>query len=497
MHRTPSLAGLRRHHSICPREMKSMALFPKPCLPAVLLSAALTAWFHGAQAQTPAGTPLSFEAAWNRVKSQSDKLAAAQAAVDHKALQEQGIEGLGRPSLSLGAASFAYSAHLDVSLDPVNQKLAQASGQMPVPLQNLPVPQSMPQLPAMYSYKKESTGSSASLSGIWPLYEGGAAEAARSLVGAQRDEAFADLLHTRFELGTLLTQRYFGAQLAAKAAGLREAALHNVSEHDAAAEKMLQGGLISKVERLQVRAAFEDARRNALKAREDANLAAAALARTLKLDGQVQAQTPLFVLSMPVESLGHFTEAALRNHPGLAKVAAKKSQAIALHEGQGAGRKPQVFVFGQHGLEEKNPDWVAGIGLRWTLYNGLDNSKLDAASAQQVAQAELTDAQARSDIALLVERNWRLLEQARRQFASLQPSVDLSLELLRLRKAAVREGTGTALELMDAETNAAKIQTERAQAAYEFDLALANLLESCGLSEDYATYVARADILVE
>lgn len=458
-------------------------------------SVATAAWAQAPVA--PAAQSLSFEAAWERVRTYSDKLAAAQSAVDQKALQREGIEGLRRPHVSLNAAAFAYSATLDVSLDSVNQKLAQIEGRLPIPLANLPIPLPPLQLPAMYSYTRESSATTASVSAVMPLYEGGAINAVRSMVGAQTDEARADMLRTQYELVTLLTQRYFGSQLAAKASSLRDAALRNVTQHDAAAEKMLQAGVISRIERLQVRAAFEDAKRNALKAHDDAELASVALARTLKLQGSVAANTPLFVYSHSVGTLPFFTEAALLQHPGLAKVAAKKAQAQSLHDGEEAIRKPQLFAFGQHELKEKTPDWVAGIGLRWTLYDGLDHDKLSAASEKQIAQADLTDAQARSDIALLVERNWRLVEQAQRQFQSTQSSTELALELLRLRTAAVREGTGTTLDLMDAETNAAKVQTERAQSAYEFDLALANLLESCGLSDEYAGYVARADVWME
>ncbi|OGB30948.1 MAG: transporter [Burkholderiales bacterium RIFCSPLOWO2_12_FULL_61_40] len=469
-------------------------------LPALCKSLALclaSAPLLSALAQNIEPQKLSFDAAWNRVKDTSEKLAAAQAAMDHKTLQGEGLQGLGGPSVSVSGAAFAYSAHLDVSLDPINQRLTQISQQLPVPLENLPIPLPVPQFPAMYSYKKEDTAATASVSTVWPIYLGGATDAVRGLVGAQADEALADVQRTSHELATQLAQRYFGAQLAAKAASLREAAVRNVERHDQAAEKMLAAGVLSRVERLQVRAAFEDARRNALKARDDAELASVALARTVHTDGTVAPQTALFVLTQPLQGLPYFTEAALNHHPGLAKVAAKKAQAQRLHEGEEAARKPQVFAFGQHQIKDKNPDWAAGIGAKWTLFDSLGRDKLSAASEQQIRQAEHMDLQARSDIALLVERNWKVLEQARRQFLSVQTAVDLAQELLRLRTAGLKQGTSTTLELMDAETNSAKVQTERAQAAYEYTVALAHLLESCGLSEEYGAYVARADVWVQ
>ncbi|MBI3531397.1 MAG: transporter [Curvibacter sp. PD_MW3] len=450
------------------------------------------AFAHPAASQAQ---PLSFESAWQRLLSGSDKLAAAQSAVDSKRLQGEGLKGLGGPVVSVTGASYVYNANLNINLDPVNQGIAQATQSLPAPLKNVPI--SVSPLPSQYIYNRHESATNASVSAIWPIYAGGAADSMRGFVKAQGDEAQADAARTSHELATLLAQRYFGAQLAVRAARLRAAARDNVARHDSTAERLLAAGLISRIERLQAQSAYEEAKRNALKAQDDADMAMLALARTIKVAGPVEALSPLFVISQPLEPLPHFTDAALRLHPGLDKVAAKKAQAEQLHEGEEAMRRPQVFAFGQHQIKSDNPDWVAGIGVRWTLWDAVNRDTLAAASLKQVEQAERTDAQARNDIALLVEKNWRALENARRQFLGQQTSAELAAEVLRLRTAALREGTGTALELIDAETNMAKVQTERAQAAYEYVMALANLLESCGLSEEFSAYMARADVRVE
>jgi outer membrane protein TolC len=46
----------------------------------------------------------------------------------------------------------------------------------------------------------------------------------------------------------------------------------------------------------------------------------------------------------------------------------------------------------------------------------------------------------------------------------------------------------------DARVNLAKTETERVQAAYEYVMALARLLEACGQPEWLAGYAASADI---
>lgn len=438
---------------------------------------------------------LSFESALARVKAGSDQLAASQAGVDSKNLQAQALQRLGGPVVSLSAAAYAYNLNLGLNLDPVNQSLSQLGQQLAIPLQSLHM--SLPQFPSSYLYNRADSGTTRSISAIWPIYTGGVNEAARAFVQAQAEEARADADKTGHEVTTLLVQRYFGAQLAVKAATLRQAALDDIAQHDGATAKMLAAGVVARVERLQAQAAFEEARRNAKKAQSDAELAAVALAHMVKSQTLGPLATPLFVLTQPIEPLSHFLDEALTRHPGLAKVSAKQAQAEQLHHGQEGLRKPQVFVFGQHDLKLGDADWVGGVGVRWTLFDSIDRDTLAAASNKKIEQVAYAERQARSDITLLVEKNWRTLEQARQQFLATEPGVVLAQEVLHLRTAALRAGTGTALELMDADVNLAKVATERAQVAYDYVYALASLLESCGLSEQFSAYASRADVRVE
>lgn len=288
----------------------------------------LGAVWGGLALAQPAGSaplPMGFETAWEQLRAHSGKLAAAQSALQGKQLQAEGLLGLGGPSVAVSAATYSYNANLTLDLDPINQRLAQLGQQFQAPMAGVPVtPVIVGSLPQSYTYNHHGSGNTASVSLMWPLYVGGATQAARALVAAQGDEAQADAQRTGHELMTLLVQRYFGAQLAARAASLRQAAYGNVQEHDRAVEKMLAAGVVSRVERLQARAAVEDARRNALKAQDDAELSSIALARTVGASAQVIPQSPLFVWSTPVQPMDYFLQAALQHHPGLAKVAAKK-----------------------------------------------------------------------------------------------------------------------------------------------------------------------------
>lgn len=96
-----------------------------------------------------------------------------------------------------------------------------------------------------------------------------------------------------------------------------------------------------------------------------------------------------------------------------------------------------------------------------------------------------------------MEKNWLAVEQARRQFLAMAAGIELAQEVLRLRQAGLREGTSTPLDLIDAQVNLAKVQTEQAQAANDYVTALAQLLESSGQSDEFPAYMARADVKVQ
>ena len=466
------------------------------CVPltlSLLMAAALPSLV---QAQTaPAAHSLSFEQARAALFERSEQLAASSKAVDSARLRREGMEGLGGPSVAVIGLGYRYSANVDLDLDPARRALGNGLSLLPPQLGGAVA--QLPSLPSNYNLQRKNTAASASLAAVWPLYMGGLGNAVRSELDAMTDEAMADAASSADQLQTLLVQRYFTSQLAERAATLRQRALEGVRAHDDAAQRMLKAGVIAQVERLQASAALADAQQQSRKADDDARLARSALVRTVHANGAVRPSSPLFVSSEALPPLQRFLDSAQSRHPGLSKVAAKRRQAESLHDATEALRKPQVLAFG---LREVNtsgkPNWVAGVAVRWALWDSIDRDKLSAAGQRKVEQAELTDAQVRSDIGLLVEKNWLAVEQSRSQYLSGQAQENLARELLRLRQAGLREGTSTALDLIDAQLNLAKVQTERASVANQYVQALAALLESTGQADEFSRYMARADIQI-
>jgi outer membrane protein TolC len=83
------------------------------------------------------------------------------------------------------------------------------------------------------------------------------------------------------------------------------------------------------------------------------------------------------------------------------------------------------------------------------------------------------------------------------QYEALETSGKFAEEYLRIRKSAFAEGYATSLDVVDAELALSKVKTERLVALYEFDVALAELLEASGGSERFEEFRTRSDVEVQ
>ena len=469
------------------------ARFLAPCCSAWLAGVALAAGPAALAQPLPEGPQaLSFAQAQAVLQAESMQLAADRKAVESAQLRRAGMQGLGGPSVAVTGMAYRYAIEAQLDTEPVRAALVNAAMQQPPEIAGAIAGL---QLPSTYTLQRQDSQVSASVSALWPVYMGGLSDAVRTGLDGRTLQAQAQAQMSQAQLHSLLVQRYFGAQLAQRAAWLRDRALQGMRAHDTAAQRMLEAGVIAQVERLQARAALAEAEQQAQQARSEAQLAAQALARTLYRSAGVQPVSPLFVASQALAPLHTFQEAAWRLHPGLQQVQAKRTQAQALHDASEALRQPQVLAFGLREVNTRGkPNWMAGMAVRWTLWDSVDRDKLAAAGERAIEQADLSAEQVRNDLALLVEKNWLAVEQARVAYLSRQAQEDLARALLQLRTAGLQAGTSTALELMDAQLNLSKVQTERAALAHQYVQALAALLESSGQSEAFGQYMARADI---
>ena len=433
----------------------------------------------------------------------SPKVAADNANIVSNALRADSTRNLNKPVVFIGAT--AAHAHVDVDIDTkdfkndVRTDLGNLANPLPVPL---PIPVPTPSdiggliddsVPNNISRDVNRNLANANVTVLWSAYNGNRTQSVTDLLNGMTDESRADASLSLDEQYTTLAKRYFQTQLAIMAAYLRNQALHAIQETDHAAQRSLDVGLISRVERLEAKKALADAEYENIKALNDAQLAMTALQRMLRTPYAVRPTSPLFVSTKPLPPLAYFQQQAKQHHPAFAKVAAKYQQAQALHAFSEANYRPTVTVFGraQAGTED---NWIAGVAANWKLWGGIDRDASRQSSLAKLHQAEFSQVDAADNIMLLVEKNWQSVKNAQQNYIALNTNIELASEMLRFRRLGFQEGVNTAVEVMQAEANLQKAKTEQAKAANDYVQALADLMQSCGTPLAFNQYMQSADI---
>ncbi|WP_201536107.1 TolC family protein [Psychrobacter ciconiae] len=488
------------------------AIEPNPAITPIPTPTALTTMIDPATHLTvngsyPVTVPsfLSLEQAQQMLLQVSPKLAANQANIAASQFQSDALKTLDKPFVFAQASANAYQLQEDIDLSTLKNGVANGINQAQngaldlippmVEIPNLPNFGDLvgDKIPDTYEFKRSGTKTSAGLGVAWPVYTAGRTDAAVALSEARSTEALADDILDKNDLYATLVERYFKAQLAIIAAYLRDDAYQTLQQTDHLAKRLFEEGFISRVERLEAQSALADAKSASNNADNDARLAMMALQRLLRTEYRIKPTTPLFVSSKPLADVGYFQDLALKNHPALQKVAAKRAQAEQLHALSDTGLKPTVLMYGYSQIEEK-PSWLAGVSASWKLWGGLDKSALSASSSAKIRQADLSAIEVSDNLLLLVEKNWHDVNNAQSRYQSLQSHVDLAAEVLRLRRLGLEEGVNTTVDVVQAQTQYLKARTEQAQAANDYVQGLAALMQSCGTPLDFNRYLAAADI---
>jgi outer membrane protein TolC len=331
------------------------------------------------------------------------------------------------------------------------------------------------------------------VSAVLPIYSGGQIPATQAGAQAQVRQANAELDTARQHEIAQLAQAYFTQQLAIQAANIRREVRDGLEQHLTNARRLEDQGFASHAQVLQAQVARDEAERELLKAANDLDTARAFLIGLLRADGPVEPTTPLFVLPGPIDTLADYQRAALAQHPQLARLQALEQQAEQGIRLQHARRLPQLYAFAQYDLNREDalltdPDWVVGVGLRYTLLSGVNRSQAVRAARSQQAQVAAGLREAQVQIGLGVTKAFNDVATARQQFALLESSIAAAVENLRLQELSFREGQATSLDVIDARLGLGRARIQRAQAAHQYLMSLVQLLDISGQTERFAEY---------
>lgn len=411
------------------------------------------------------------------------------AEVERARAAAESAKALSGPRVDLIAMHVEGKKEIEIDVPEKIQSAGKLLGQY-----NLPV-----SIPSSYGINYDLGGPRAVLQATWPLYTGGRISAQQDALAHKVREAEALQSERVEEKDAELAQRYWGVQLARSVAQLRESRLADEEAQVVRAKRFEAKGLISKLERMSVEVSRDTAKREATAAETSARVAEAELMAELREKTLPELSTPLFVLTGDLGTLSGWQKKARLNSPLLRKTDAQIQQA---QEGVRAAKgnfHPQVFAFGmknlvKHYLTPVEPDWMAGIGVKFTLWDNKDRMSDISAAKSLVTKATAAREETDNKLMSAVEVAFLRTTEAREEYDLTVSTVALAAENLRLREKSFSEGLSTALDVREARTQLTGAEIAQRAAAYKFVVSWAMLHASSGAMLEFSDSLKRADL---
>jgi len=154
-----------------------------------------------------------------------------------------------------------------------------------------------------------------------------------------------------------------------------------------------------------------------------------------------------------------------------------------------AGYKPTASIFGgyqwqspvyENDLNDDLSGWIAGAQVNWSLFDGqLTRGKVVEARARyEHAKLDVDDTS--RQIELDVRTAYSNFIEAREILESQKTVQEEAQEALRLAEARMNAGSGTQLDVLDAQTSLTQARTTQVQALHDYSVARSRLQRAMG-----------------
>lgn len=330
------------------------------------------------------------------------------------------------------------------------------------------------------------------LTAEWIVFSGGKRIRAGKIGNTMIDMVRENREQTDATQRILLAESYFGLRLAQEVVRVRQDTYNSLQQHYKNALKLEAAGMIDKAGRLFAQVNMDEAQRSLEASQKEAAVLQNALRTLLNMEDTctIQPISPLFintVLPAQEEFLQAMrTENYTVNQLQLQLHIAKQQLRI-----DQSGYLPDIAVFGKqtlyaHGIQSNLvPRTMIGVGFTWNLFDGLAREKRIRQS--KIAQQTLAIGQekAKDDLSVGIDKLYTQMQKSQDNVRALKSTIELSEELVRIRKKSFTEGMATSTEVIDAENMLATVRVARLAAYYEYDVALMNLLALCGIPERF------------
>jgi outer membrane protein TolC len=334
---------------------------------------------------------------------------------------------------------------------------------------------------------------------VQSLYEGGRMSSA--LRSAKLTKEQAVLQYQTAVADALLATRvaYYDVLLAEQQIYVREASVKLLQQELEDQQKRYDAGTVPRFNVLRAEVAVANARPQLIRARNAHRIAKNNLVNLLgySLPPEILEDVPLqltdrlvaapYAVELPVamaQAFEHRTEIGV-----LRKAAALRHEGVVNAR---AGYLPSLQGFVGYGARKSSFDaalsaevhgWFVGGQVSWDIFDGLltQGKVTEARAAHQKAKTEVDDTMRR--VELEVRTAYSDFIQAREVLDSQKKVQEEADEALRLAKARADAGTGTQLDVLNAETALTEARTTQIEAEHDYTVSVAKLERAIGAVE--------------
>jgi outer membrane protein TolC len=272
--------------------------------------------------------------------------------------------------------------------------------------------------------------------------------------------------------------------LAAESLSTAEHALGSAEADLKRAEAVRAAGMSTDVDVLSIRVHLAAVNEQRIQRRADLEVARAALndALSMPLDTPHTLSTPLRPLDLPDQALEALEHQASESRPEARQTRLAAELAKAQSDSARSALRPQVTFHGgfeadrQRFVDRGGANWLASIGFRWNLFNGLADKARVEESRYSVERAQATGQRVDSAVRLEVRRAWAGLRAAQQRIEVARAAVAEAEESLRITQNRYESGMGNVTDLLRNETAALESRTRFLAAVHDQRVA-ATMLE--------------------
>jgi outer membrane protein len=316
------------------------------------------------------------------------------------------------------------------------------------------------------------------------LYDGGQTPAGVRSAALGRDMTAEERRRAGMLVIAGVVRAYYATVLAAESLSTAEHALGSAEADLKRAEAVRAAGMSTDVDVLSIRVHLAAVNEQRIQRRADLEVARAALndALGMPLDTKHTLSTPLRPLDLPEQALEALEHQASESRPEARQTRLAAELAKAQSDSARGALRPQVTLHGgfeadrQRFVDRGGANWLASIGFRWNLFNGLADKARVEESRYSVERAQATGQRVDSAVRLEVRRAWAGLRAAQQRIEVARAAVAEAEESLRITQNRYESDMGNVTDLLRNETAALESRTRFLAAVHDQRVA-ATMLE--------------------